>query len=66
MKKDKLNEFKNKSEAELKKDLIEYRERLRILKFDLVSGKTKNIKDIRSKKKDIAQIMTLLSNKKSL
>lgn len=66
MKKDKLNEFKNKSEIELRKDLAEHRERLLVLKFDLAGGKVKNVKDIRSEKKNIAQILTLLKNKKFL
>lgn len=64
MKKNKFQEIKNKPEIELQKDLLEHRERLQTLRFDLASGKTKGIKDIRNEKKDIAQILTLIRSKK--
>jgi ribosomal protein L29 len=35
---------------------------LRQLRFDLVSGKVKNVKEIRETKKDIARILTILRN----
>jgi len=40
--------------------LPEEREKLRQLKFDLVSGKIKNVRQIREIKKDIARILTIL------
>ena len=56
----KIQELRQKSEAELKKLLPDNREKLRQLKFDLASGKVKNVRVIREIKKDIARILTLL------
>jgi ribosomal protein L29 len=63
MKKKIFQETKNKSTVELQKDLVGHRERLRVLKFDLAAGKVKNIKEIQSVKKTIAQILTILKIK---
>ena len=49
---------------ELQKLLQEKREALRQLKFDLASGKVKNVREIRVFKKDIARILTVLNLKK--
>lgn len=59
----KRNEFKsivNKPKEELAKDIGLYQDKLRQLKFDLASGKVKNIKEIKEVKKSIAQILTLI------
>jgi len=64
MKKKEFQEYKNKSRDEILKDLNNYRERLANLKFDLAAGKVKNIREIRLVKKTIAQLLTLLRNKK--
>lgn len=56
----KIQELKQKSKDELGKLLQDSRERLRQLKFDLASGKVKNIKEIREIKKDIARILTII------
>ncbi len=63
MKKKIFQETKNKSAVELQKDLAGNRERLRVLKFDLAAGKVKNIKEIQTVKKSIAQILTILKTK---
>jgi len=63
MKKKEFQEYKNKSKAEILKDLANYREKLANLKFDLAAGKVKNIREIRLVKKTIAQLLTLLKNK---
>lgn len=55
-----ISELREKSQAELQKILMENRERLRQLRFDLAAGKVKNIREIRGIKKDIARIQTLL------
>lgn len=60
MKKKSFQEIKNKSAAELQKDLVGYQERLRALRFDLAAGKVKNIREIRAVKKSIAQTLTIL------
>lgn len=56
----KIGEIREKSKAELQKLLVENREKLRQLKFDLASGKVKNVRGIRQLKKDIARILTCL------
>lgn len=58
----KIAELKQKSKSELQKILQDYRERLRQLRFDLTSGKVKNVREIRMIKKDIARILTLLKS----
>ncbi len=63
MKKQELQQFKNKSLIELQKELSGYREKLRKLKFDLAQGKVKNIKEVNKTKKIIARIMTLINQK---
>lgn len=64
MKKKELNNIKNKSAEELLKDLMAKREALAKLRFDLSSGKVKNVKEIRETKRSIAQIKTLITGKK--
>ncbi len=60
----KISELRQKSKEELQRLLIENRERLRGLGFDLASGKVKNVREIRGLKKEIARILTLLKGKK--
>ena len=55
-----ISELKQKSKTELNKLLQDLRERLRQLRFDLVAGKVKNVREIRKIKKEIARILTLL------
>ena len=62
----KILELRQKSKAELQKILIDNRERLRSLGFDLASRKVKNVREIRRIKKEIAQILTLLNQHKSV
>lgn len=57
---DALAQIKNKPDADLKKDLGEYRERLWVLKNDLAQGKVKNVGEIKAIKKAIARIMTFM------
>lgn len=59
----KIQELKQMQEADLKKFLQDSREKLRQLKFDLASGKVKNVREIRQIKKDIARTLTLFSQK---
>lgn len=59
----KFKEFQQKDKIELEKILREDREKLRQLRFDLVLGKVKNIREVRRIKKDIARILTLLNSK---
>ena len=56
----KINEIKQKSNTELQQILRDNRERLRQLRFDLMSGKVKNVREIRKNRKEIAQILTII------
>jgi large subunit ribosomal protein L29 len=56
-------EIKNKSEKELRVLLKGNRDKLRQLRFGLTLGKVKNVREMRSLKRDIAQILTILNPK---
>ncbi len=56
----KFQNLKQKPKDEIEKLLKDLREKLRQLRFDLVSGKVKNVKETREIKKDIARILTFL------
>lgn len=58
-------ELRQKSAAELQRLLMENREKLRQLYFDLTAGKVKNIREIRHRKKDVARILTILKSVKA-
>ncbi len=60
----KSSELKQKSQKELQKLLQNNQEKLRQFRFDLTSGKVKNVREIRQTKKDIARILTVLCQKK--
>jgi len=60
-----INELQRKSIAELKELEKEQREELRSLRFDLSSGKAKNVDDVRKLKKNIAQIKTIINQKEN-
>ena len=59
----KANELRQKSKKELKELLEDDREKLRQMRFDLESGKVKNVRGIRAKRRDIARILTILTHK---
>lgn len=63
MKKQELQQLKNKPLSELQKGLSNYRERLGRLRFELSAGKVKNIKEIKETKKGIARIFTIIKGK---
>ena len=56
----KIIELRQKTDSELTKLLQDNREQLRQLRFDLSSGKVKNVREIRKIKKGIARILTLV------
>ncbi len=56
----KIRELRRKSNKELQQTLMNLRDKLRELRFNLAGGKVKNIKEIRETKRDIARISTLL------
>jgi len=61
MKKTEFQQFKSKSSPELEKELLNYQEKLRKLKFDLSQGKVKNISEIKTTKRAIARILTIMN-----
>jgi ribosomal protein L29 len=58
-----MKELIKKTEKELKQMLLDKKEALRVFKFAMSGGKVKNMKEGQALKKEIAQIMTLLSGK---
>lgn len=57
----KYKELEHKTETEAKQLLEEKRARLSQLRFELASGKVKNVREIRNIKKDIARLNTFLA-----
>ncbi|MEK7549281.1 MAG: 50S ribosomal protein L29 [Patescibacteria group bacterium] len=66
MKKTESQQFKNRSFQDLQKDLIDYRSKLQKLKFDLVQGKVKNIKEIKETRRMIARILTIINRQQTI
>ncbi len=62
MKKKELQQLSKKPVAELQKKVQESRNKLWQLRVDLAAGKVKNIKQIRSLKQDISQMLTFINN----
>ena len=58
------SDTKQKSEKELQKDLASKREALRAFRFGISGSKTKNIKEGKNTKKEIARILTELNARK--
>ena len=56
----KINEIRNKERAELMADAADLRNKLAKLRFDVSGKQTKNHREMRKAKKDIARILTLL------
>jgi large subunit ribosomal protein L29 len=56
-------ELKKKSQPELNRLLRDLRGKLMALRFDLASGKVKNVREIHQLKRDIARILTILREK---
>lgn len=57
----KIDELRKKPKTEIKKVLNDDRDKLKQLRFDLAAGKVKNVREIRKIKKEVSQILTLLS-----
>jgi large subunit ribosomal protein L29 len=59
----KIKELRQKSKDDLNKILQDDREKVRQIRFDMSSGKVKNVREINKIKKDIARILTILNEK---
>jgi len=62
----KVSELRTKSKENLYKLLTDSTKKLQELRFNLAGGKVKNVKTIRSLKKDIARILTILNEMKTI
>lgn len=60
----KIKELREKNIEELKKLLAEKRSSVSKLRFDIATKQVKNTRQVRNDKKDIARIITLISEKK--
>ncbi|MEK7501702.1 MAG: 50S ribosomal protein L29 [Patescibacteria group bacterium] len=65
MKAIKMKDITNKTRADLAKMLGERREILRVFRFGGAGAKTKNVKEGRAVRKDVARIMTAINAIKS-
>jgi len=62
----KIKELREKNTDELKKLLAEKRESVRKLRFDISSKQIKNNKELKNTKKDIARILTLINESRTI
>jgi len=65
MKSLKTKDIMTKTSADLAKLVAEKREALRIFRFGAAGAKTKNVKEGRAIRKDVARILTALNAKKA-
>lgn len=65
MKSLKMKDITNKTQADLTKMISEKRELLRLFRFGGAGAKTKNVKEGRTVRKDIARIMTAITAQKN-
>lgn len=61
-----LKELKKKTIPELQKLLFESRDKLRELKFKDANRQLKNVREIRSLKRDTARILTLINSQSKI
>lgn len=60
----KTKDISNKTPSDLTRLIAEKREALRVFRFGAAGAKTKNVKEGREIRKDIARILTVLNSKK--
>jgi ribosomal protein L29 len=65
MKSVKIKDITNKTHADLAKLALDKREALRVFRFGTSGAKTKNVKEGRAIRKDIARILTVMNSKKA-
>ena len=58
----KASEIKKKDEPELRKLLVQDRESLRKFRFEVAGSRTRNVKEGRSLRRNIARILTALKS----
>ncbi|MEK9184731.1 MAG: 50S ribosomal protein L29 [Patescibacteria group bacterium] len=60
-----MTEFKNNTDKELVQLVADKRESLRAFNFGIAGSKTRNVKEGKNIKKDVARILTELSSRKN-
>jgi len=60
----KIKELREKNSGELNRILVEKKEIIRKIRFDIASKQVKNNREYRNTKKDIARILTLINSQK--
>jgi len=60
----KAQDIRKRTAPNIEKLLATNQEKIRQLRFDLVAGKVKNIKEIRHARRDIARMLTILKEQK--
>ncbi len=58
-------DYKGKTRSELERLIADKREALRVFRFAMAGSKTKNVKEGKAARKEIARILTELSRSKS-
>lgn len=61
-----MSEYKNKTEKEIMNLLNEKREALRNFRFSLSGGKSRNVREGRNTRKEVARLMTEIGGRKRL
>ena len=59
-----MKEISTKNEKDLVKELTEKREAIRAIRFNIAGSKTRNVKESKGLKKDVARILTELNSRK--
>ena len=60
----KVKELRKLEIKDLHQKLVEFRNKSRELRFSIANNQLKNVRNLRSLKKDIAKILTILKEKK--
>lgn len=58
-----MDKFKSNKTEDLRDELINTREKLRLIRFEKAGSRAKNVKETRSLKKLVAQILTELQSR---
>ena len=58
-----MKDIKTKNEKDLVKELTEKREALRVIRFGIAHSKSKNVKETKGLKKEVARILTELNSR---
>ncbi len=59
-----MKDIKTKNDRDLVKDLADKRETIRAIRFNIAGSKTRNVKESKGLKKDVARILTELNSRK--